>query len=82
MQPKSEYIGIVKTDVVLGHFVMLQNYTDYFYLRVESDCGAGILKLKLSRLGECLKTWERPPEDEDDFTWVRWAQKLINGLNQ
>lgn len=70
-------LDIVATAEILGHSAMLQEYEDCFYLRVEDDGGAGILKTYFSRIGKIMKAYESPPEDERDFVWVKWAQDLI-----
>ena len=72
-----EYVGIVKIDKILGHTLLLQDYTDYFYLRVEDCGGCGILKVRISRQGNVLKDDKWMVENDEDLGWVRWAQDLI-----
>lgn len=72
-----EYVGIVKIEKNLGHTLLLQDYTSYFYLRVENSDGWGVLKIRLSRQGEILKDYVKDVQDDQEFAWVRWAQNLI-----
>jgi hypothetical protein len=61
-----EYIGIVKIET-LRHTLLLQDYTSYFYLRVEDKMVAR-LKVRISRQGEVLvdDKWMMV-EDGNDF---------------
>ena len=73
----SEYLGIVCSDELWGVSLLLQKYEDFYYLRVENQEGAGILKCQLSLEGQIIPIFERKPEDAADFQYVRWAQDMI-----
>ena len=73
----SEYLGIVCSVNLWGVSLLLQKYEDFYYLRVENQEGAGILKCRLSFEGQVIPSFERMPEDYADFQYVRWAQDMI-----
>ena len=71
-----EYLGIICTDDRWGLSLMLQNYENYYYLRVEDSAGLSMLKCLFDSDG-FVPSYQRPPQDEEDFQCVRWAQDAI-----
>ena len=72
-----EYLGIVCVEEQWGLSLMLQDYENYYYLRVENSGGAGILKCLLDADGKFVPSYERSPEDAEDFRCIQWAQNVI-----